>query len=134
MRTVIDTNVFISSFFGGNPRKVIDLWKNGSVTLCLSRAILDEYIEVFERLGLKDEGEIKELLEIFASGHGILFTMNTTKLDIVKADADDNKFIECAVSLKARFIVSGDKELLKVSEYMGIHIVTPKEFLSIGSP
>lgn len=63
MRTVIDTNVFISSFFGGNHRKVIDLWMNGSITLCLSRAILDEYVEIFERFGLEDEGEIKELLE-----------------------------------------------------------------------
>ena len=27
IKVVIDTNVFVSSFFGGNPRKVIDLWK-----------------------------------------------------------------------------------------------------------
>ena len=52
MRVVLDTNVFVSSFFGGNPRAVIDLWKTGSLTLCLSQDILDEYIEVLRRLGL----------------------------------------------------------------------------------
>ncbi|MFH1025416.1 MAG: PIN domain-containing protein, partial [Nitrospirota bacterium] len=35
MRVVIDTNVFVSSLFGGNPRKVIDLWKEEKITLCL---------------------------------------------------------------------------------------------------
>lgn len=133
MRTVIDTNVFVSSFFGGNPRKVIDLWKNGNVTLCLSRAILDEYVEVFKRLDLEEEPEMKELLEIFAGGHGVLFTMDTPKLDVILQDPDDNKFIECAVALKALFIVSGDKELLKVSDYMGIRILTPRDFLSLAT-
>ena len=57
MRRVIDTNVFISSFFGGNPRKVIDLWAKEHITLCFSRVIIREYVEVMERLGLQeDEG------------------------------------------------------------------------------
>jgi len=68
-RVVIDTNVFISSFFGGNPKKVIDLWKNGKIALCLSRNIVDEYIEVLKRMGLKDENELEELLGLFAKGY-----------------------------------------------------------------
>ena len=52
IKVVIDTNVFISSFFGGNPKKVIDLWKKGEIKLCLSREIVDEYVEVLKRLGL----------------------------------------------------------------------------------
>lgn len=50
---VVDTNVFVSSFFGGNPRKVIDLWKTGELTLCLSTPIVDEYVAVLRRLGLE---------------------------------------------------------------------------------
>ena len=50
MRVVIDTNVLISSFFGGSPKKVIDLWKAGDITLCLSRDIIDEYLDVLQRL------------------------------------------------------------------------------------
>lgn len=52
---VVDTNVFVSSFFGGNPRKVIDLWKTGELTLCLSTPIVDEYVAVLRRLGLEGE-------------------------------------------------------------------------------
>jgi len=29
MKMVIDTNVFVSSFFGGHPRRIIDLWREG---------------------------------------------------------------------------------------------------------
>ena len=53
IKIVLDTNVFVSSFFGGNPRRIVDLWKTGEVTLCLSKAIIDEYVEVLRRLGLR---------------------------------------------------------------------------------
>ncbi|MBI4684625.1 MAG: putative toxin-antitoxin system toxin component, PIN family, partial [Nitrospirae bacterium] len=51
MKAVIDTNIFVSSFFGGNPKKIIDLWKNEKITLCLSHTVLDEYIDVLRRIG-----------------------------------------------------------------------------------
>ena len=74
MKVVIDTNVFISSFFGGNPRKIIDLWKNRHITLYLSRNTVDEYIEVLQRLGLKNEKELDEILSLFARGFNCIFT------------------------------------------------------------
>lgn len=129
IRVVVDTNVFISSFFGGNPRKVIDLWKKGHIVLCLSPGIVDEYIEVLERLGLQDENELQELLKIFAQGHNILFSASTPELKIIKSDKDDDKFIECAVALKCQYVISGDKHLKSIQDFMGIRILSPKDFL-----
>ena len=129
MKVVIDTNVFVSSFFGGNPRKIIDLWKKGKISLCLSKNILDEYIDVLQRIGLGDEREIEELLSLFAKGFNILFTTKTPKIKAVKDDPDDDKFIECAVALKAEVIITGDKALKAINEYMGIKILTPQQFL-----
>lgn len=129
IKVVVDTNVFVSSFFGGNPRKIIDLWKSGDVTLCLSKAIVDEYVQVLGRLGLQNEQELEELLSLFASGFHIIFTTTTPELHIVTEDPDDNKFIECAVALKADCCISGDKALTEIKDYMGIKIVTPKAFL-----
>ena len=71
IKVVIDTNVFISSFFGDNPKKIIDLWKKGEIKLCLSRKIVDEYVEILKRLGLQNENELQELLNIFSEGHSI---------------------------------------------------------------
>jgi uncharacterized protein len=130
IKVVLDTNVFVSSFFGGNPRKVVNLWKTGEVTLCISRPIIDEYIEVLRRLGLQDERELGELLGLFARGFHTVFAAKTPELHVVEDDPDDNKFIECAVALKADFIISGDKALTAIQDYMGIGIVNPKEFIT----
>jgi uncharacterized protein len=129
MRVVVDTNVFVSSFFGGIPRKIVDLWKKGQITLCLSRPIVEEYVEVLGRLGLQNEIELKELMGLFAQGPNILFSASTPRLKIVDQDPDDDKFIECAVALNATYVVSGDKSLLGVGAYMGISIVTPRQFI-----
>ena len=126
----MDTNVFVSSFFGGHSRKVVDLWKSGEVALCLSKRIVDEYIEVLRRLGLQNEKELDELLGLFAHGFHVVFTAKTPELYVVEKDPDDNKFIECAAALKADFIITGDKALLEIQDYMAIIIVSPKDFLS----
>jgi putative PIN family toxin of toxin-antitoxin system len=129
MRVVIDTNVFISSFFGGNPRKVIDLWKTGEITLCLSPAIIEEYLAVLLRMGLEEEQEISELIDLFARGFHLLFAAKTPALKVVLADPADDKFIECAVALKAEVIITGDKSLKVIKNYMGIKILSPRDFL-----
>ena len=131
---MIDTNVFVSSFFGGNPRKIVDLWKNGNISLCLSKDILEEYVDVLQRVGLKEEVEIEELLSLFAKGINIIFTTRTPKINVVVDDPDDDKFIECAVALKAEVIITGDKALRAIGEYIGIKISSPLEFLKTHKP
>jgi len=128
MRVVIDTNVLVSSFFGGNPRRMINLWKRGKIVLCLSPGILEEYVEVLERMGV-DSADLEALLALFAAGPHVLFTASTPSLTVVAEDPDDDKFIECAVALKAEAIVTGDKALAAVRSYMGIQVCTPKQFL-----
>lgn len=129
IKVVIDTNVFVSSFFGGNPKGIIDLWKNEEIVLCLSKDVLDEYIDVLQRIGLKHENEIEELLSLFAKGFNILFTTKTPKIKAIPGDPDDDKFVECAVALRAQGIITGDKVLRAMGEYMGIKILAPQEFL-----
>jgi putative PIN family toxin of toxin-antitoxin system len=129
MKAVIDTNVFVSSFLGGNPRKVIDLWKTGELTLCLSAPIVDEYTAVLRRLGLEGEDELGELLELFARGTHLVFAAKTPKLAVVAADPSDDKFIECAVAHGADVIITGDRALREIGNYMGIRILGPGEFL-----
>jgi putative PIN family toxin of toxin-antitoxin system len=129
IRVVIDTNVFVSSFFGGNPRKIIDLWKNGSIVLCLSQEIIEEYLAVLNRLGLDNTKEISNLTRLFAEGYNSIFTAKTSKLEVVKEDAEDNKFLECAVALNSKIIVSGDKHLTSIRKYIDIVIMSPREFI-----
>jgi uncharacterized protein len=127
-RVVVDTNVFVSSFFGGSPRAIIDCWRRGEITLCISRDLVDEYVEVLTRLGLPLD-HLHELLDLLASGYNLVFTAKTDALQVVKSDPADNMLFECAVALEAEFIVTGDKAVRQVGRYMNIKVVTPAEFL-----
>jgi uncharacterized protein len=128
-KVVIDTNIFVSSFMGGNPRKIIDFWKKSEIILCLSNDILDEYIDVLKRMGFINEEELTELLLLFSKGFNILFTTKTPRIEFVKDDPDDDKFIECSVALSADFIITGDNDLLSLKRYMSIKILSPLEFV-----
>ncbi len=130
LKIVIDTNVFISSFFGDVPREIINLWKEGNVILCLSQNIIEEYIEVMNRLGLKDAKEIQQLTKLFAEGYNSIFTSKTPNINIIEDDPDDNKFIECAVALDCKFIISGDKHLKDIKKYIDTVIMSPREFIA----
>ena len=129
MRVVLDTNVFVSSFCGGRPKLIIALWARGHVNLCLSPAIVEEYIAVVRRLGLDRRPELDEVLDLVKRGHHTCFASAVPDLHVVAADPDDDRFIACAVALNADAIVSGDHHLLDMGSYIDIPILAPAEFL-----
>ena len=53
----------------------------------------------------------QNLTKLFAEGYNSIFTARTPDLEVVEDDPDDNKFIECAVALDCKIIISGDKHL-----------------------
>lgn len=128
MKVVVDTNVFVSSFFAGKPKRVIDRWKRGRITLCLSEPILDEYVRVLAAMGLDEEKEYSELLELFRDQYNLVFAAQTPDLRIVERDPDDDKFLEAAVKLDAAAVVTGDEALRDVGSYGGIDVLNPNEF------
>ncbi|MGA2642061.1 MAG: putative toxin-antitoxin system toxin component, PIN family [Spirochaetia bacterium] len=133
MRVVVDTNVFISSLLtrGGNPRKVIDLWRLEKITLCLSREILGEYFAVLGRLGMTQEPEGGELIALFQKRYNQIFLASVPAISVISEDPADNKFIECAVAADAKYVISGDQHLLNLGMFRGIRMVSPKDFLKV---
>lgn len=129
MNIVIDTNVFVSSVFGGLPRAVVGLWFEGRLTLCLSEPIVAEYQRVLREISAVSEVEERTLIEAFASGEGVLYTHNPPGIEGASPDPDDDKFLACALELGAECVVSGDSDLLGLKSYMGIPIWTPRELL-----
>ena len=130
MRVVLGTNIFASSFFGGKPRQIVDLWKSGRITLCLSSGILDEYLAVLARMGVDEGPELRDLLRLFRESRHMLFASHPRALRIVEDDPDDDKFVACAIALNVPFLVSGDRHLTRIGRYMDIRIVSPAEFLA----
>ena len=129
MRLILDTNVFISGiFFSGPPSKILKAWADQKFHLVFSQQILDEYQRVSEDLSSKfpsiDIAPISELITI----HGLFIDTQGYTLPVCE-DPDDNKFIECAVASNCKIIISGDKHLLRLSEFRGIAILNPRDFV-----
>ena len=130
MKVVIDTNVVISGiFFGGNPKKVLQLCIENAITAYVTNEIVSEYERVIEEMQKKAKHEIprKALDDLLVLTE---LTTANIKIDICR-DPDDNKFIECAISANALYIVSGDKDLSDLKQYNEIKVVTATEFLKI---
>ncbi len=128
-KVVIDTNIYISAiFWGGKPREVVDLGRDKNILIFTS---LDIEKEIAEKLRTKfklDEEKVNKVLLDFAT-----FTIPvkvTKRIQAVPDDPEDDKFIECAISCNADYIVSGDRHLLNLKGYAGIRILKASEFLS----
>lgn len=131
MRIVIDANVFISSFFGGTPRRIIDHWFSGKFVLCVSRPILKEYFDVLGCFQFDREDYFKRLMAAFEKGSNVLFVDTPKEQNWIAKDPADNKFIACAISLYADDIVSGDLHLRRAGRIGSIEIVSPREMLRL---
>jgi predicted nucleic acid-binding protein len=60
-----------------------------------------------------------------------LFSKKTPDLNLIERDPEDDKFIECAVALKASYIITRNKALESFGQYMRIKILSPHKFLEI---
>lgn len=129
MKVVVDTHVLISGvFFGGMPARVLEDWRDGKFDLVASPDILEEYRRVGEHLATRFTGvSLAPLLALLVMNAEIVSPPELSRQ--VSRDRDDDKFIACAVASKCKYIVSGDKDLLEVSGYRGVKVVTPREFL-----
>ena len=53
------------------------------------------------------------------------------RLAVVKRDPDDDKFVDCALTGRAGYLVTGDRALLELDGYRGIRILPVREFLEL---
>lgn len=130
LQVVIDTNVWISGLiFGGNPEKVIRLFIEGQLIVITAEELLSELRrKIVQRFPLYEPH--LALLEASIREDAVLVQLGTMQISVSR-DADDNKFLETAVTGDAEYIISGDKDLLTIGNYDGIKIVKPSDFLSL---
>jgi putative PIN family toxin of toxin-antitoxin system len=128
-KIVIDTNIYISAiFWGGKPREIVELGRSGHILVFSSSEIAKE---IDEKLRLKFKLDADETIQIILDFSTFTIPVKITKrIKAVNEDPDDDKFVECAASCGADYIVSGDKHLLKLKEYEGIKIISAASFLS----
>lgn len=128
-RVVLDTNIIISALiYGGKPQQVYDLSLNKQIFVITSLILLAELTEILIKKFNFDLNRIKQLEKIVKRNFQTVHPLKTIKL---LEDQDDNRVLEAAYEGNCDYIVTGDKELLKLSVFKKIKIVTADEFLNI---
>lgn len=133
LKVVIDTNIFVSGVLveGGNPSVILKAWKRTQkYQLFVTEEIIQEVLRVMQRLNVPPE-IITDWDK--AIRKNAISVVPMRKIEAVKEDPSDNKFLECAIESRADYIVSGDSHLKGLKEFQGIKIISAREFLGILS-
>lgn len=130
MNIVCDTNVLVSAIlFAGPPREIIRLASTGVVINSISPDILREVEEVLGRPKFSLEpDQILCIMALFRDTFELV--VPSRRVNVVRADPDDNRILEAARAARAELIVSGDKHLLDLSQWHDISIVSPARFMT----
>jgi len=125
MKIVLDTNVIISAFSThGLCKKIFETALLNF--FILSDFILDEVKDVLSSK-LKIPQEIIDEIIGYLKENSTLVVPETISFSACK-DKKDLNILGTAISGKAKFIITGDKDLLEIKDFEGIKIVNPREF------
>ena len=134
MRVVLDTNSLIVSIGRKSKyRPIFDALLNGQITLVISNDVLTEYIEILEQ---RTNAIVAESI-----GNLLVRSPDVDKVEIyfkwaaIYADADDNKFVDCALNGNAQLIVTDDRHFNVLAEikFPSIKVIRTKDFAEMVS-
>lgn len=132
MRIVLDTNCLIQSI--SQRSRYYAVWEslvNGQNTLCVSNEIIMEYLEILQRLTDHDTAET--VVKTIINSKFVEFITPYYHFEMITQDPDDNKFVDCAITANARFIVTNDRhyDVLKGLDYPPIDIINLENFMKL---
>ena len=128
MRVVFDTNIFISALVipGSLAEKAVSRIIEGQDELVLSTDIIKEVLSVLSsKFGREREALSHVAVILLDLGKWV---KPDQRIRVLRDEAD-NRILECAVFGRAELIVTGDKEMLRLKEYMGIKITSLRDYL-----
>lgn len=133
-KAVLDTNILVSALITprGTPAKILQTWRTGRFELVTSPPLLLELKDVLSRPKIRERyhltpADIRDLLSLLATAAVLAPASGSISASL--RDPDDLPVLACAVGGHADYIVTGDRDLLRLSSYEGIQIVRPSKFL-----
>jgi len=130
LTVVFDTNILFSAAgWRGKPFECVAQARAGKVQAVTCVELMEELAEKLEsKLGFSSEQSTETLADYLS----FLRLVNIPKtLDAVPRDPDDNAVLESALEGNAKYVVTGDMDLLELKTFRGIEIVRASEFLTV---
>lgn len=126
---MLDTNVLLVSISGRSRyHSIFDAFLKERYELCVTTDILLEYEEVVrDHMGEKVS---EYLLQIIENAPNVRWLTMYYKWNLIEADKDDNKFVDCAIACDAKFLMSDDRHLdvLKGISFPKVELLSAAEF------
>jgi len=124
MKIVLDTNCLLPSIFSNSPYNW--LWEafcNDQFTLSCTTEIIEEYEELLSNFYSPEISE--SVINTITNAVNVEQVIPYYKWNLILADADDNKFVDCALNAGANFIVTNDKHfnILKEIDFPKIEVI-----------
>ena len=134
---VLDVNVLVSSVIAplGFPRQIFSAWQAGRFSLLMSAGMIDE---VEEKLALPRIARrysvsyelARDTLSLLRSQASLVSVPGSERLSVT-GDPEDDLVLATGRLAGAEYLVTGDRGLLVLSEYEGMKIVSPREFIAV---
>lgn len=132
LNAVFDTNVLISGIlWKGIPFQLLRWAEERSLRIYTSLEILAEVHRVlhypkFQQYIANKQASPEALFAKIASMCTIIHVDQNVKG--VCSDADDEKFLSCALAANVEVLISGDRHLLDLKQYQSVRILTAQDF------
>lgn len=123
---VIDTNVVISGLiFGGKPKQIMDRVRANELQMCISPELEQEILRKFH--SITSISELHILLQVILEKH--CKKIIPESITRVSRDPKDDMLLALALAGKAKYLITGDKDLLILKKFGDTLVVTPRQFL-----
>lgn len=127
---VLDTNCLLQALPSKSPyHKIWTEVLEGKISLCVNTDILEEYEEILAQKTTPDiaRNVVDAIVNLTTT------TMQNTYVhfEMLSADLDDNKFVDCAIASDAEYIVTNDKHFNPLREipWPKVEIIKIAEFV-----
>ncbi|MBS1831217.1 MAG: putative toxin-antitoxin system toxin component, PIN family [Acidobacteria bacterium] len=130
IRLVLDTNLIVSFALSPNglAAVIFEMVAAGLVRLFISRAVVDEYVDVLGRRELHIPSAARRRV-LRAIELDALWVPETSRIEAC-SDPDDNIFLECAEAAKAHYLITENvRHFPKTWKYT--RVLRPGQFLKL---
>jgi putative PIN family toxin of toxin-antitoxin system len=135
-KVVLDANIFVSAVLKPHSdlAKIFELVKEDRIRLILSDDILSEIrtVLLYPKIRKRHRRTPKEIDKFLKKTVRVsIVALGEAKVEEIKDDPEDNKYLSAALEEKADFIISGDHHLKDLRIFHGIRILDPSTFLNL---
>lgn len=104
---------------------------SGENRLCITNEIIEEYIEILQKLVGYEVSEY--IVKTIINSPFTEFFTPYYHFELIKADPDDNKFVDCAIVAHARYVVTNGHhyDVLKEIPFPKVQIISIQDFMKV---